>query len=191
MSMNQYLSSITHLMPELRIGDKLTWNKICEKFKVALTHKARKLISESNISASLSTDDLVQESLMKAWNQIEKFNGNNTAQFTAWLFKIIHNTFLDWYKSPKLKATPSQKTTWFDFACDTDSPSKILMDEEIESRLYACLAELNEQSQEVIMLRHFDGLKFVEIAKRLKMNPNTAASIYRRGIEELQNQFAD
>ncbi|MFK7766391.1 MAG: RNA polymerase sigma factor [Mariniblastus sp.] len=187
--MNHYLSSITHMVPDLHVGDEVAWNKICDKFKVCLIHKARKLISGSNLSASLSSDDLVQESLLKAWNRIDKFRGNNTAQFTAWLFKIIRNTFLDWCKSPKLKASPN--STWFDFADSADSPSEILMDDELESRLYACLAELELQPQKVIMLRHFDGLKFSQIAERLEMNPNTAASHYRRGIEELQNQLGN
>ena len=38
------------------------------------------------------SDDLVQETLLKAWNKIDSFEeGTN---FRAWLFTILRNTFL-------------------------------------------------------------------------------------------------
>ena len=178
-------------MPVIRAGDEVAWNQICEKLRFCLTHKARKLLADSTTTASLSAEDLVQESLLKGWKSVDQFEGTTTAQFTAWLFKIIHNTFLDWCKSPKMKAAVNLRLTWFDFVDGADSPSKIAIDNELESRLYACIAELNAETQQVILRRHFDGLKFKQIAEQLQMNPNTAASHYRRGVEELKNQIGE
>ena len=188
--MNEHhFSSITYLMPQLKIGDEEAWNNLCDKFRIGLAHRARKFITDSKITSALNADDLVQESLLKAWNQIGKFNGSTTAQFAAWLFKIIRNTFLDWCKSPKHKSASAGSIAWFDFEDMVESPSKIVINTELESRLYACLAELNPPNQEAIILRHFDGLKFNEIAERMKINANTAASHYRRGIATLKQQL--
>lgn len=185
----QYFSSITYLIPQLKVGDEETWNRLCEKFRIALAHRARKFISESKLNSAMNADDLVQESLFKAWKRIDKFTGTTTAQFVAWLFKIVRNTFLDWSKSPSSTPAISSSMTWFDFDDGVESPSKNLINSELESRLYACLAELSAPSQQAIILRHFDGLKFDEIAARMEINPNTAASHYRRGIESLKDQF--
>ncbi len=81
-------------MPQLKVGDEEAWNSLCDKFRVGLDHRARKFISDSKMTSALNADDLVQESLLKAWNQIGKFKGATTAQFAAWLFTIIRNTFL-------------------------------------------------------------------------------------------------
>ncbi len=176
-------------MPQLKVGDEEAWNSLCDKFRVGLDHRARKFISDSKMTSALNADDLVQESLLKAWNQIGKFKGATTAQFAAWLFTIIRNTFLDWCKSPKHKSASAGSLNWFDFDDGAESPSRIVINSELESRLYACLAELNPQFQQAIILRHFDGLKFNEIAERMKINPNTAASHYRRGIATLKQQL--
>ncbi len=189
MANEHYFSSITYLMPQLKVGDEEAWNSVCDKFRIGLAHRARKFIANSKVSSALNADDLVQESLLKAWNQIDKFNGATTAQFAAWLFKIIHNTFLDWCKSPKHKSASAGSSAWFDFDNLAESPCKIVISGELESRLYACLAELNPANQQAIILRHFDGLKFYEIANRMEINPSTAASHYRRGIATLRRQL--
>ena len=187
--MNEYFSSITYMMPQLKVGDKEAWNNLCHKFSVGLTHKARRFISDSKMGATLNADDLVQESLLKAWKRIHKFRGITTAQFAAWLIKIVRNTFLDWCKSPNNKTSLLGSLSWFEFHDGTASPSKIVINSELESKLYASLAELDHRSQRVIILRHFEGMKFVEIAIQMGLNPNTAASVYRRGIEILKKQL--
>lgn len=178
-------------MPQLKIGDEEAWNSLCDKFRIGLNHRAHKFISDSRITSSLNADDLVQESLLKAWNRIDRFKGATTAQFAAWLFTIIRNTFLDWCKSPKHKSASAGSLTWFEFDDGAPSPSKIVLNNELESRVYACLAELNPLFQRAIILRHFDGLKFNEIAERMEINPNTAASHYRRGIATLKSQLEE
>lgn len=185
--MNEYFSSITYLMPQLKVGDKDAWNNLCDKFSIGLQHRANRFIRDARLTSSVNADDLVQESLLKAWKRVERFQGATTAQFAAWLFAIVRNTFLDWCKSPGKKTTLSASLSWFDFEDGIESPSEVAICSELEARLYACLAEIEPVSQKVIMLRHFDALKFVEIAKKVTLNPNTTASLYRRGIEELKN----
>lgn len=186
---DHHFSSITYLMPQLKVGDEEAWNSLCDKFRIGLAHRARKFISDSKLTSAINSDDLLQESFLKAWKQIDTFKGATTAQFAAWIFSIIRNTFLDWCKSPKHKSTPVGSLTWFDFDDGAQSPSKIILNSELESRLYACLAELNSASQQAIILRHFEGLKFHEIAERMEIKPSTAASHYRRGIESLKHRL--
>ena len=181
--MREHFSSVTILIPIIKAGDQAAWQQLCNKFRAALKNKASKLLLGSKIEQKVTAEDLVQETLLKAWRARDSFTGKTTAQLAKWLMTICRNTFLDWIKPSLCEFSPP---TWFEFSNGLQTPSAVIIREEDESKLYACLAELDEQTQRVIMLRHFQGLKFHEIAEVEDANSNTVASLYRRGVTRLR-----
>lgn len=174
--------SISGLIPELKSGNELAWNDLCDKFRIGLTSKSRRMIGASKLKSKYTPEDLVQESLLKAWKRHREFQGYTTSQLAKWLLTILKNTFLDWTrKSNRESVSP----TWFDITDQNETPSQVMISEEREILLHACLASIDGKYQEVLVLRHFEGLKFCEIANRLGKKINTVAGIYRRGISRL------
>jgi len=172
------------LIPDLKSGEDTAWNSLCERFRAGLIAKSRQLIGTSSCSQSGGPEDLVQEALIKAWSKRDSFQGQTTAQFSSWLLRILYNTFIDWNRGQNIEQNPA---TWFGFTADSPSPSVMAMTIEQEALLHACIAELETKQAELVMLRHFEGLKYHEIAERTQMNLNTAVGIYRRGILRLNH----
>ena len=174
--------SIAMIIPELKIGDEQAWNSLCDRFRAGLISKTRQLINASNLSRKVGPEDIVQETFLKAWNQRATFRGQTTSQFAKWILTILRNTFLDWCrKAPGELTVP----TWYGFDADEESPSGAMISVELEAELHACMSELDARQQEVLTLRHFEGLKFVEMSERLNQNINTVAGTYRRSLARL------
>ena len=100
---------------------------------------------------------------------------------------MLKSTFLDFCRKTNLESTIH---SWFDFSGNDETPSRMLVSLESESLLYCALGSLDSVSQKVIALRHFEQLKFSEIAERIEMNPNSVASVYRRGIKRLHEAMS-
>ena len=174
--------SISIIIPRLKQGDETAWNDLCEKFRKGLASKTRFLVRRSSSKRLFSADDLVQETFLKAWNKHSSFRGETTRQFAKWILTIQRNTFLDWCRGEKPEELVA---TWFGFSSPADSPSSQMISQEQEACVHACIAELPSNYQEVLSLRHFEGLKFAEIAEHMNANINTVAGIYRRGLSQL------
>lgn len=180
--MPKLFPSIATMIPELKRGDENAWEQLCNHFRPGLTSRTRVYLSASKSGQRLSPEDVVQETLLKAWHKRETFRGTTTSQFAKWILTILRNQCLNTFRDINPEASLA---TWFEFDDHNKTPSSRLVSIEQEASLHACIASLEEGQRNVIILRHFEGLKFAEIAKQTKMNINTVAGIYRRGIAKL------
>ncbi len=173
---------VSRLIPALKLGNRSAWNELSDESFESLGSKAHNLLRSSSRN-DLHSADLVQETLLKAWNRRETFQGDNTIQLAGWLRKILHNTFIDHCRKPKREV---QLSNWFGIHDQTETPSACVLAGERERQLLSCLAALDSQHQRILRLRHLDGLKFQEISTVTGLNINTVAGQYRRGLKELK-----
>ena len=176
----------SHATPELAIGNKAVWNELCESLRVGLASKANRLLRSGGVQG-LNPGDLVQETLMRAWTNRHKFQGTTVGQFAKWLVTIQKNIFVDRYRKPNREVFLS---TWFGVSRDQETPSAAAVCSEQQGELLVQISALEFSIQQVICLRHIEGMKFQEIATRTNQNINTVVGRYRRGIQSLQKSFA-
>ena len=174
-------------LEEVKAGNTNAWADICEHFKIGLLAKANQLLRRNRVARKIGSEDIVQETYLKAWRRRESFHGSTFAEFSGWLLCMLKSTFLDLCRKTNLECTIH---SWFDCSSDDDSPSKMVVSSESESALYCALGEIDTRSQKVIAMRHFGQLKFAEIAESLEMSPSSVASIYRRGIQKLHTAMS-
>jgi len=174
-------------LEELKAGNKKAWAEICEHFKIGLLAKANQLLRRNRIARKIGSEDIVQETFLKAWRRREAFLGSTFAEFSGWLLCMLRSTFLDFCRRTNLECTIH---SWFDCSGGDDSPYKMAVASECQSILYCALGEMAPRSQKIIAMRHFEQLKFSEIAEQLEMSPSSVASIYRRGIQRLQKEMS-
>ncbi len=180
-------SSLSISLDSVRAGNAEAWSRVCDHFKVGLVAKANQLLRRNRIVKKISSEDVVQETYLKAWKLKNSFRGNTVAEFAKWLLCILRTTFYDFCRANDLEET---MYSGFDSVGNVKTPSKLFVSSEREAMLYYALGEIDSTAQKVIALRHFEGLKFSEVAELLKMNPNSVASVYRRNIKKLQ-EFID
>jgi len=134
------------------------------------------------------TEDLVSEIFTKVLSKIDTFEWQKGATFSSWVFRIAHNSLIDYYRA-------KQKNNYINI---DDLPEieadEILPDEDYDRRqlfkkLLKMIQELPDRQAEIITMRFFTGMKNKEIAKVLEIKEKSVASSLCRGLQALHNKF--
>lgn len=172
---------------QIKLGNPEAWKFVQDDFEVGLRYQAIGLLQNSRLVGTVTADDLVQETWLKAWNGRASFRGSQVTEFVKWLLVILKNTFYDKCRKGHFELTSS-------FEIDNtigaeETPSRIVSKAEKDSKVAAMLARLDMHARQIIKLKLSDGLTFREIAQQLGKNPNSVASIYRRALHVLQSRL--
>ena len=123
------------------------------------------------------SDDLAQETFIKAYVNITKFRG--MASFSTWLMRIAYNVFYDEVRSRK--QTEDVDTSVSAARQTTTASESLKMD------IYAALALLKPDERTCITLQLIDGYPIDQIAKVTGIPANTVKSHLHRGKEKMAN----
>ena len=123
------------------------------------------------------SDDLAQETFIKAYVNITKFRG--MASFSTWLMRIAYNVFYDEVRSRK--QTEDVDTSVSAARQTTTASESLKMD------IYAALALLKPDERTCITLQLIDGYPVDQIAKVTGIPANTVKSHLHRGKEKMAN----
>ena len=123
------------------------------------------------------SDDLAQETFIKAYVNITKFRG--MASFSTWLMRIAYNVFYDEVRSRK--QTEDVDTSVSAARQTTTANESLKMD------IYAALALLKPDERTCITLQLIDGYPVDQIAKVTGIPGNTVKSHLHRGKEKMAN----
>lgn len=123
------------------------------------------------------SDDLAQDTFVKAYLNITKFRG--LSSFQTWLMRIAYNVFYDYTRKRQIaisdwQLAESQQPT-------ASSHQSISMD------LYAALALLKPDERTCITLQLIDGYDIRQVAKITGLKEGTVKSHLSRGKEKMAN----
>lgn len=135
---------------------------------------------------SQDSEDLVQQSYLKAFRSFEAFQGTDREDARAWLLTIVRNTCFTW-----LRKEGGQLMTEFDeqmhSAGDaTRDGETILLNRDALSSLQGCVESLAAEFREVIVLRELEELSYKEISAILRVPVGTVMSRLARARKRLQ-----
>ena len=141
--------------------------------------------------------DLAQDTFLKAWKALPRFEGN--AAFSTWLYRIAHNTTLDWLRTRKIQAASE-----FDEAVESriaagatttphgeGRPDDRLAQSELGQRIHHALTQLSPEHRSAILLREIEGLSYEEIAESAQCSIGTVMSRLFYARKKLQTLLAD
>ena len=135
------------------------------------------------------TQDIVQETFIKAWKNISKFDYN--LKFKSWIFSIAKNTAIDKLRKKKTINFSSLDINESDFESniidDELLPDEIFKKNESEKELKDALTQLSDNQRLIIHLHISEELTFDEISKVIDKPMNTIKSQYRRSISKLRD----
>ena len=121
------------------------------------------------------SDDLAQETFIKAYVNITKFKG--ISSFSTWLFRIAYNVFYDEVRSKK-------QTDDLDSG-EVARMSALSGDAGLQMDIYQALSQLKEVERTCITLQLIDGHPIDEISDITGLPQNTVKSHLKRGKEKL------
>jgi len=138
---------------------------------------------------SHDAEDVVQESLLRAYRQLGKFD--ERASFGTWLYRIVTNCSLDLVRSRKRRAAvaggedetedPIQSLPSAD-----PTPERIALSGEVRDRVAEAMNDLSPTERSAFVLRHFEGLRMEEVGRVLGCHPGAAKHSVFRAVQKLR-----
>jgi len=133
--------------------------------------------------------ELCQEALLKAYRGLGSFKGE--ARFSSWLYQIALNLCRD-----RMRRRPRRMVSLGELeeggkAIATGRPSALDLVEgrDLARAVAAAVASLSEEQREVIVLKEYQELTFVEIAEVLGVPLSTVKTRLYRGLSQLRVQL--
>jgi len=121
------------------------------------------------------SDDLAQETFIKAYVNITNFKG--ISSFSTWLFRIAYNVFYDEVRSRKQTDDLDSR--------EVARMSALSGDAGLQMDLYQALAQLKGVERTCITLQLVDGHPIDKISDITGLRQNTVKSHLKRGKEKL------
>ena len=138
-----------------------------------------------------TAEELLQQTWLSVLDHADKFDPQNGASgFKGWLFRIATNKANDHWRSRGREKTAYQGLK---LVTEIEAPhaDHRMEGTEQEQRLMAALAQLPESQRQVLMLRYYSDMKFVEIAELLGCPLNTALGRAHKAMIRLKELMAD
>lgn len=121
------------------------------------------------------SDDLAQETFIKAYVNITNFKG--ISSFSTWLFRIAYNVFYDEVRSRKQTDDLDSR--------EVARMSALSGDAGLQMDIYQALSQLKEVERTCITLQLIDGHPIDEISDITGLPQNTVKSHLKRGKDKL------
>ena len=109
------------------------------------------------------TDDLLQETFVKAFEHLHKFRGESSLY--TWLCRIAINQSISFQRKKKLKNLVSLENLSIPLRSRQQDPEGILQETELKNMIREAVDQLSEKQKIVFNLRFYDELSHAEIAK--------------------------
>ncbi len=131
-------------------------------------------------------EDIFQDTFIKVVKSLNCGRYKDTGKFLSWTIRIAHNLVIDHFRKEKQKNEVSGEC-YEAYILNSRKHSAgniedILIHEQIKTDVRALIDELPREQKEVIMLRHFGGLSFKDIAEQTDVSINTALGRMRYAL---------
>jgi RNA polymerase sigma-70 factor (ECF subfamily) len=203
-AMSETERNVSRLIDGARQGDVQCRDQLFELCRSYLGFAARAQV-ESWLKRKVDASDLVQQTLLEAFRDFDRFEGCSEQEWLAWLRRILAHNVSDFIRRYRgtAKRQVRREVSFRDLS-DTGlkhgapepiapggTPSQEFLRIESELRVAAALAELSPEYQEVIVLRNLQRLAFNEVAERMGRSRPAVQMLWMRAIKKLQEALGD
>ena len=154
------------------------------------------------LHARLDVSGVVQQTMLEAFRDRERWHEGPEAQQFAWLRRALANNLADelrklaagkrdWRRErpldKALESSSARVQNWL--AADHTSPSDKAERNEREMELADALLELPAAQREALILQHWHGRSLAEIGATLGKTPAAVAGLIKRGLAHLRERL--
>jgi RNA polymerase sigma-70 factor (ECF subfamily) len=169
------------LILRLRDGETAAGEALVKRFHQPLMRYLQRLTGDDH-----AAEELHQQTWVSVLDHLEKFDPTSTSGgFKAWLFRIATNKANDLWRS---RGREKNAKEGLKLVTDEELPDASFRMEgtEQELKLKKAIEALPENQKQVLLLRYYSNLKFVEIAEMLGCPLNTALGRMHKAMLKLK-----
>lgn len=151
------------LVARCRAGDTAAFEGLVTRYQRLLFTVALRMLGNAD-----AANDAAQNAFVKAYQKLDTFDA--TRRFFSWLYRILVNECLNAQRNrhPDQPLTPDLRSA--------DTPADLFEIAERRGLVQAAILALPIEYREVIVLRHFTGLSYQDIAETLHVPATTVKS---------------
>ena len=191
------------LLRAAQAGDAQANNRLFERYRDRLLQVVSLLLGKRRSGLLEDEEDLVQETLLKAFQNLGSFTPRSEGALLHWLSKMAENNLRDALRRERAqKRGEGRVRPGVDlssaflmssiFPGREPSPSQVAMTGELVEQVETLLLELPERERRAFVMRSLCDASYEEIAAELGLaNAATARSLYSRLMTRLLAQLSD
>ena len=171
----------TLLVERLRNGDSPAGEALVRKYYQPLVRYLQRLVGNEQLA-----EEMHQQTWLSVLEHLHRFDSRHVAGgFKAWLFRIATNKANDHWRSSGREKAAKQGLR---LVTDEELPAADHRMEgtEQEQKLKRAIEQLPDAQKQVLVLRYYSNMKFVDIAKLLGCPLNTALGRVHKAILKLR-----
>lgn len=132
------------------------------------------------------SQDILQEVFISLFNNCSKLA--NDVQIKSWLYKSVHNKFIDFYRKEqsKLDFVNKQAKVLDDWQSQDDYEENL---EDLSDKLNIAIENLPAKIKEIFILRKLEGLTTKEVADYTKMSPKSIERYITQAYKILKEEL--
>jgi RNA polymerase sigma-70 factor (ECF subfamily) len=157
---------------------------------------------DHRLRSHLDPSDVVQQSLLMAYDRRAQFRGRTEAEYKAWLRAILANNLAmalrrfgrqggDRVRSLEfaMERSSARLEAWL--TAGDPAPEHRAVAVERLTQLASALDHLPDDQRSAVEMRHLRGLSVDEVAKRLDRTTASVAGLLRRGVQALRERMKE
>lgn len=183
--------SIQKLINRALAGDQKAYEALLKRYQNGVYNLIYQMIKNRE-----ETEDLVQESFIKAFKSLDSYNDNYA--FSTWLYKIAFNHCIDAIRKKKLKTLPLDRPIQLregeihhEIRDDSYSPEGDFLFSERKKLIQETINSLPERYRIAIILRHQQDHSYEEISEILGIPLGTVKARIFRAREMLKKKLQE
>jgi RNA polymerase sigma-70 factor (ECF subfamily) len=174
------------LIRRLRNGETGAGETLVKRYHTSLLRYLQRLVGSDHLA-----EEIHQATWLSVLEHLDKFDPSSTSGgFKAWLFRIATNKANDIWRSRGREKVAKEGLK---LVTEEESPpaGHRLEGSEQQGKLLRAIGQLPENQRQVLMLRYYSGLKFVEIAQMLGCPLNTALGRMHKAMIKLKEMMEE
>jgi RNA polymerase sigma-70 factor (ECF subfamily) len=180
------------LVERVRKGDKDAFSRLFEKYWTRMAVIVHYKLG-SGLRRDADVDDILQETLLRAYRDIEQFDYKAPGSFMSWLARIADHVIVDVARAHQRQKRAGEHLPFRSESnpggpepADYHTPSRIFTENESLGKFVVMLEQLPEDYRRVILLTKLEGLTTSEAAQRLERSNEATSLLLHRAIKRLQ-----
>ena len=173
------------LIRRFREGDKNAINTLLSRYSTNVYSYLIMMVKNEDLA-----NDFLQETFIKVFESIKRGKYEEKGIFLSWVIRIAHNLVIDYFRKNRHLPTVSNDESEYDLFNSPKFADKnieeLLVQDQLQNDVRKLIEMLPPEQKEVVLLRHYGGLSFKEIAKLTGVSINTALGRMRYALINLR-----
>jgi RNA polymerase sigma-70 factor (ECF subfamily) len=166
------------LMLRTAEGDFIAFEKLVSKYQQSILNLACRFLGDP-----VEAEDIAQETFLRVFEAAKRYD--NRATFRTWLFTITKRLCFDHVRKRKpgyIAETPE--------IAGGDVPYERLEANETQQYVRQAIASLPENQRMAVLLQHYEGLSYAEVANVLGVSQSAVESLLVRAKRTLRKRLS-